>query len=250
MITTFLGFLSPFCYIALLGGTLIAREYGLTRHIDTTFHNYNMALQSCVLLSIVMFDYYQCSVHFNLRLSEFIAISNQCALYEQTKSRQHLLGIMLISKLCEWIDTVLLIINNRPLILLHLWHHATIVIGFYTCVFTSSLYWIGFMNNTIHIIMYLYYANVRFIRPYARYLTILQIVQLFGGVYMSCLSHAYHKGDTKRQTYSIVNGLICLSYGLLFIQFYAGRYCKSKSTDTKADKSTISTHSSARPGHR
>lgn len=226
MIGTVLVFLSPFFYISLLGWTYLAREYGLTRPIDTKIHNYSMALQSCVLLSIVMYDYYQCSVHFNLRLSEFIAISNQCALYEQTKARQCLLCIMLISKLCEWTDTVLLIINKRPLILLHLWHHATIVIGFYTCIFTSNLYWIGLMNSFIHIIMYLYYANSRFIRPFARFLTLLQIVQLFGGVYMNYISHVHHKGDTQRQVYSILNGLICLSYGLLFIQFYTAKYHK------------------------
>lgn len=221
-----LVFASPCCYISLLCGTYLAREYGLTRPIGTKIHNYNMALQSCALLSFVMYDYYKCAEHFNIRLIEFIALSNQCSLYE-TNTRECMFGLMLFSKVCEWADTMLLIINKKHLIFLHLWHHATILIAFYIGICTSNLYWIGFMNNFIHIIMYLYYAEVRFIRPYARFITQLQIVQLFGGVYISCISYAYHKDDTKRQVYTILNGAMCLSYGLLFIQFYAAKYSRS-----------------------
>jgi hypothetical protein len=61
-------------------------------------------------------------------------------------------------------DTVLLIINRKKIIWLHLWHHATIVVAFYTGFVVSSNFWIGSLNSFIHIIMYLYYADVKFIK--------------------------------------------------------------------------------------
>ena len=71
--------------------------------------------------------------------------------------------------------------------------------------------------------MYLYYANVQSIRPYAKYLTALQIVQLFSGVYMNVLSY-HHQSDAVYRYGSIVNGSLCLSYGVLFVRFFRAKY--------------------------
>jgi fatty acid desaturase 2 (delta-6 desaturase) len=220
--------ISPLIYTGILLLTYIARELGLVKPIDPTFHNYNMTLQSFVLLSLTIYDYFQVANYYNLDLTDFIAVSNKGGDYHQF-ANQHFLWIFLASKVWEWIDTVLLIINRKKIIWLHLWHHATIVFAFYTGFHASSNFWIGSLNSFIHIIMYLYYADVKFIKPFAKYLTQLQIVQLFGGVFMNCISYNYNVGNTRLQQFSIINGVFCLSYGLMFLQFYAAKYKPKKS---------------------
>ena len=131
----------------------------------------------------------------------------------------------MFSKLYEWIDTILLIINEKSVITLHWWHHSTITVAFYTGFYTSAILWIGILNSFIHVIMYLYYADVKVIKPFAKYLTTLQIIQLFGGVYMNYVSYQYNNDD-KYKLFSIINGGICLSYGLLFVKFYFKKYSK------------------------
>jgi len=226
-------FASPLIYAGILGLTYVARELGLTKPIDPTFHNYNMTLQSCLLLSLTLFDYYQVANHYNLDLTNFISVSNAGGDYHLF-ANQYILRIFLASKLWEWIDTVLLIINRKKIIWLHLWHHATIVIAFYVGFFIAPGYWIGILNSFIHIIMYLYYADVKFIKPFAKYLTQLQIVQLIVGVYMSYVSYNYNV-DEKMKHFSIVSGFICLSYALLFVNFYFNKY-KPKRSGEKMEK--------------
>lgn len=232
-------FLSPFIYCGVLFTTYMLREFGVLKPIDTTFHNYNMTVQSCLLLSLTIVDYYQVATYYNLDLTNFIAVSNAGGDYHKF-ANERFLWIFLASKLWEWIDTVLLIINRKKIIWLHLWHHATIGVAFYTGFYVSSNFWIGSLNSFIHIIMYLYYADVKFIKPFAKYLTQLQIVQLFGGVCMNCISYNYNVGNVRLQQFSIINGLICLSYALMFLQFYSQKYKKvERKNDTKPSKFII-----------
>ena len=218
------AFLSPLYYNAFLGATYLGKKLGILKPIDPLFHNYNMTIQSCVLLSLSIYEYYNVANKFGIPLTDFITISNQIGTYHQTdSSTSWILYVFLTSKLFEWIDTALLIINDKKIIGLHWWHHATIGVAFYTGFYTSANTWIGSLNSFIHIIMYLYYANVSGIRYVAKYLTQLQIIQLFGGVYMNYLSYHYNT-DSKFKTYSVINGLICLSYGLMFLQFYSKKY--------------------------
>jgi fatty acid desaturase 2 (delta-6 desaturase) len=222
-----LVFASPFIFNGILAATYCLK--GLIGPINPLFHNYNMTFQSCVLLCVTMYSYYDTANQYQLPLTDFIAISNKgchnnVAMY-----------IFLASKLWEWLDTMLLIVNNKKIISLHWWHHSTIVVAFYTGFNISSVYWIGGLNSFIHIIMYLYYADVQFIKPYARYLTQLQIVQLFGGVYMNYVSY-YHNTDERLKRFSLINGAICLSYGLMFLQFYATKYKKKDNKKEKVEK--------------
>ena len=94
----------------------------------------------------------------------------------------------LSSKVYEALDTVLLILNGKSLLLLHVWHHATTYVAFYTGLFTGAGYWIGMLNSFIHVIMYMYYARIAFIKPLAKYITSLQITHLFGGVLLNAIS--------------------------------------------------------------
>jgi hypothetical protein len=210
-----LVFASPFIFNGILAVTYLFRNQ--IGPINPLFHNYNMTLQSCVLLFLTIKGYCDTAATHNLPLTSFISISHF------GNDNNLILYTFLASKICEWLDTVLLIVNRKQIISLHWWHHSTIVVAFYTGFHISSVYWIGGLNSFIHIIMYLYYADVQFIKPYAKYLTQLQIVQLFGGVFMNYLSYNFNT-DSRLKTFSLINGAICLSYGIMFLMFYGKKY--------------------------
>ena len=225
-------FPSPLAYIAILGTTALVRNAGYLKPFNPLYHNYNMIFQSGLLLSLTINQYVQTMMRCKFPWYAFIEISNAHAKWNQDTITTHwwskiVLATFLISKVFEWFDTVALIINKKKIIALHLWNHATIGVAFYTGYFCSSVLWIGGLNSFIHIIMYAYYANIQGVRRIAKYLTQLQIIQLFGGVYMNYVS--YNQGHIPRyQRYAVINGFICLSYGLMFLQFYGKKYKKSR----------------------
>lgn len=133
----------------------------------------------------------------------------------------------LISKLYEMVDTMILVINRKIIITLHHWHHASIFIAFYTGMYTGSMMFVGFLNSVIHIIMYLYYANVPGIRKIAKYLTRFQMFHLFGGAVLNLYTLIYPIHDLCFK-YSIINFSVCMSYFILFAIFYKNKYKKNK----------------------
>mmetsp|Transcript_42065 Transcript_42065/g.67633 ORF Transcript_42065/g.67633 Transcript_42065/m.67633 type:complete len:280 (-) Transcript_42065:40-879(-) len=88
-----------------------------------------------------------------------------------------------LSKYYELIDTFILILKKKPLIVLHVWHHGIML--FLAWIWTDSkwtLVWYGMSFNTfIHVIMYYYYFVATFgKKPWWRqYLTQLQLLQFF-----------------------------------------------------------------------
>jgi hypothetical protein len=186
-----------------------------------------MTLQSCILLGVTLYDYISVANANQLAYTDFVTISHRGAYSHQKGEFTWALHVFLFSKLWEWIDTILLVINKKKVIPLHWWHHSTITWAFYTGFYSSSVYTIAFLNSFIHIIMYLYYAEVKMIQPYAKYLTSLQIIQLFSGVYMNTLSYFYHT-ESRYKLFSLINGFICLSYGCMFLQFFQKKYSKNK----------------------
>ena len=87
--------------------------------------------------------------------------------------------------------------------------------------------------------MYAHYANVKGVRKFAKYLTQLQIVQLFGGAYMNYLSYNLEQQERYRN-YALINGLVCMSYGLMFLQFYYAKYNK-KAAERAAKRASNTT---------
>ena len=82
--------------------------------------------------------------------------------------------------------------------------------------------------------MDMHYANISGVRRFAKWLTQLQILQLLKGIAMNVLSYrnAAQSSDPEQyQRDSLVNGALCLSYALMFLQFYASKYSsKTKSS--------------------
>ena len=189
----------------------------------TRMHNYNMTCQSLGLFGLTLYEYVSISHKYGIPWHHFLSISNKGADIHRNGENAYIIVVFLGSKLWEWLDTVLLIANGKPYGTLHWWHHSTITLSFYTGFYISTNYLVGLMNSFIHVIMYMYYAEMAGIRPFAKYLTSLQIIQLFSGFGMSMYS--YFRDDSWRyRSFSLMNAFLCLSYGLLFVQFYIAKY--------------------------
>jgi len=221
------AFAGPFLYAGILCLTYLVKWSGTVGPQSTVFHNRNMIAQSCVLLGLTCNLYWQTMERTGLPITAFMEMSKLGAQYhrENVEATAPILHAFLVSKVFEWYDTVLLILNGKQPIALHMWHHATISVAFYTGFYTDAVCWIGGLNSFIHIIMYAYYAAIPGIKPFARYLTQLQIVQLFGGAAMNWIA-LKNTDEVRYQTFAKINMGVCLSYGLLFLRFYATKYTK------------------------
>jgi len=148
------------------------------------------------------------------------------------------LVLFLLSKLYETLDTVILVLNGKPLLLLHVWHHATTYVAFYTGLYTGAGFWIGFLNSLIHVIMYLYYAKVPGIKLFAKYITSMQILHLLGGGILNVLTYLAPMDPSQEKVvmnmsrcefFSCVNMFLCFSYFFLFLAFFSKKYGKNGS---------------------
>ena len=91
-----------------------------------------------------------------------------------------------LSKYYEFLDTVLIVLKKRPLILLHFYHHAIIPFLCWTWVATGwvhSIAWYGAaVNALVHVFMYSYYflSQLCGYQPWwKRYITQGQLLQFF-----------------------------------------------------------------------
>lgn len=210
-------------------------------------HNIFLTFQSAALMALVAVWYADTAARANLNGLNFLHFGKVLFAQERLQSDHGMfeivLCVFLLSKIYEAVDTVILILNGKPLLLLHLWHHASILLAFYHGLFTGAGFWIGFVNSFIHVIMYMYYARISWIKPFARYITSLQIFHLFGGFVLNLLTcfvwpfdqAKFTTGDDVATTnrlvptlsnrvVSLLNGGICFSYFFLFLAFYSRKY--------------------------
>jgi len=147
------------------------------------------------------------------------------------------LYLFALSKIPELMDTLFIILNKRPVIFLHWWHHWTVLAySWRLCRLAGSVgIWFCWMNSGVHFLMYSYYACTQYspewkhrVRSFGNVITILQIIQMFGGLSV-LLTATYHKTrgfDCYTDYVSILFGLfIYSSYLILFINFYIKRVC-------------------------
>lgn len=99
------------------------------------------------------------------------------------------ISIFIFSKIPELMDTVWLALKKREIILLHWYHHITVLlfcwwVGFHT-VGSLGLIFAG-MNMFVHAIMYGYYAlgAIGFKPPFPIIITLFQIIQMMIGTYV------------------------------------------------------------------
>ncbi|CAG9571252.1 beta-ketoacyl-CoA synthase [Leishmania major strain Friedlin] len=137
------------------------------------------------------------------------------------------MGLFSLSKLPEFGDTFFLIMGGkRKLPFLSWFHHVTIFLYAWMAYQQASSIWIvlASINYFVHSIMYTYFALAeagfkKLVKPFAMYITLLQITQMVVGLYFTFSFISYHKADPKGcngSTMALARGQ-CMIY---FFNFY------------------------------
>ncbi|CAD6194060.1 unnamed protein product [Caenorhabditis auriculariae] len=137
------------------------------------------------------------------------------------------------SKIAEFGDTMFLVLRKRPVIFLHWYHHAVVlVLSWHSAVeLTAAGRWFIFMNYLVHSIMYTYYAvtsiGYRLPKLISMTVTALQTTQMLIGVAISVIVlYLKLNGQLCQQSYD--NLAICFaiytSFLVLFSNFFNKAY--------------------------
>jgi hypothetical protein len=244
-----LSFLCPyvfFCYLSvlLLTKTFLYGKVQVSPRIER-LHNIIMVAQSGVLLSLTfILAYESAELTTSVSFPWIILNADDVEFRVKCRSFKFIMIIFLLSKLYEQVDTIILILRGKSLLMLHVWHHGTTFMATYCAMFTAAIFWFGFINSFIHILMYLYYARFNWIKPFAKYITKLQILQFCVGLFLGARSFLYPKkgirvsfsgsGSEKEDhdvdvaSCSALLIFITLSYLTLFLCFFARKYTQQR----------------------
>ncbi|VDD91954.1 unnamed protein product [Enterobius vermicularis] len=150
-----------------------------------------------------------------------------------------------ISKIVELGDTIFIVLRKKPLIFLHYYHHAAVLI--YTAHSGAEHAGAGrffvSMNLFAHSIMYSYYAckayGFKVPRFVAMMVTTVQTVQMLAGVFISYLVYRIKTETTLPCQQSMGNLYLAFflytTFAVLFIQFFAKTYMMKARKTTKAE---------------
>jgi len=151
-----------------------------------------------------------------------------------------------LSKLAELVDTVLLLLSGKPVILLHWWHHTTVMLYCWHSYSTriSTGIWFAAMNYFVHSIMYGYFAATQTsirkkVFPYAMYITLLQLVQMLVGMFITIRAVLYQVDGQEchvNKTNSVLGLTMYFSYFVLFGKLFVDHYLLGKKAQPTARK--------------
>ena len=195
------------------------------------FHNIGLSIASAVMLGAMIaglaLDTPK-TESFHSVICEPINIANPIVL-QYTQFAYH---TFLYSKYWEWMDTVFLHLGGRVISTLQYTHHmstAFLVATNASDTYTSSWVIFGSLNCFVHIPMYWYFAYPRgFLRPYAAWITRIQIVQhilcigtsVYGNYRIYTYDDCYHGSRHGIQFALALYGM----YLFYFTTFYISRY--------------------------
>merc|ERR1712066_540691 len=140
-------------------------------------------------------------------------------------------GFFIYSKL---FDTILLLLAGKPVIALQWWHHSTVLLycwhSYSVRIATGA--WFACMNYSVHSIMYGYFAVMgtkyrRAVAPYAIYITLLQLVQMLVGMFVTVKAVLYQAAGNEchvNKTNSVLGLSMYASYFVLFFKLFVDNY--------------------------
>lgn len=141
--------------------------------------------------------------------------------------------LFIYSKLPELVDTVFIVLRKKPLIFLHWYHHATVLLYCWHAFATgagSGIYFVA-MNYTVHAIMYGYYClqALKMVPKNfpAHLITLAQITQMVLGTGICAASCYYVLSGTgcRIQPDNMIAAVLMYgSYLYLFCEFAVKRY--------------------------
>lgn len=138
------------------------------------------------------------------------------------------------SKIPELLDTVFIILKKKPLIFLHYYHHASVLVVSWYVYAVKGPYGVYFacMNYFVHTLMYSYYflSSLEMIPKWfnPKIITNLQILQMVMGTIVTISSYYYSNFNkcVLDKTNLHVSLAMYISYYLLFMNFAYERYSK------------------------
>jgi len=144
--------------------------------------------------------------------------------------------LFVASKFLELIDTVFIVAHKKPLMLLHWYHHMSVLVwswySFVTRTPSSIIFLL--MNASVHTIMYGYYFLMTikmkpdWLKP--KLITVVQLAQMMIGFLVTMASTYYTRTQTKDNPCDVVKDSLipCYvmygSYFALFLRFFLKRY--------------------------
>ena len=145
--------------------------------------------------------------------------------------------IFYLSKYYEWIDTIILVLQNKRVLPLHIYHHfimpILIVLWFQYPWFEGSAFCV-IINSAIHTMMYTYYllALLKIKTKYKFLMTFAQIVQFISG-FGVCFRFLYSKLILNINCVGNINNcylnlFVNTTFLLLFTKFFVDNYMKAK----------------------
>ena len=164
--------------------------------------------------------------------------------------------LFIYSKIPELIDTVFLVLQRKPVIFLHWFHHVTVLLYCWHAFvnWTASGLWFVAMNFSVHSIMYFYYflsiSGYKFLaKPIAPMITTIQLLQMIVGTLVTVnvmlvkgrgeechvISSNWKLGLAMYVSY------FCL-FAILFYNLYlapGGKHSKRKGSSKKGEKSEL-----------
>eukprot|EP00271_Cylindrocystis_brebissonii_P016019 TRINITY_DN39151_c0_g1_i1.p1 TRINITY_DN39151_c0_g1~~TRINITY_DN39151_c0_g1_i1.p1 ORF type:complete len:282 (-),score=15.24 TRINITY_DN39151_c0_g1_i1:469-1314(-) len=159
----------------------------------------------------------------------------------------HLIYIFYISKLYEFMDTIIMLLkrNLRQVSYLHVYHHSTICLIWWMMAYRcpgGDAYFSALFNSWIHVAMYLYYLLAALIGKdekrrkkylfWGKYLTVMQMVQ-----FASFIAQSVY-GLLRPETYPVgvcrVLFVYSLSLLLFFCDFFFKKYGAPRPAKSKA----------------
>eukprot|EP00897_Mesotaenium_endlicherianum_P005527 jgi/Mesen1/5001/ME000025S04401 len=139
-----------------------------------------------------------------------------------------------LSKFYELLDTLLLVLKKKPLSVLHVYHHALVIVMCYLWLQErQSLQTIGLLTNTgIHVVMYFYYFMHSIGRPppWRKFVTNSQIIQFLFSFLASLPMLRWHFQGPGCSGFNawLFNVGFNLSLLLLFLNFHRKQYGAGK----------------------
>ncbi|XP_036919959.1 elongation of very long chain fatty acids protein 3 [Sturnira hondurensis] len=144
--------------------------------------------------------------------------------------------IFVLSKIIELGDTAFIILRKRPLIVVHWFHHSTVLVfssfGLKNKVAAGG--WFMTMNYGVHSIMYTYYTlKAAKVKPpgwFPKLLTSLQILQMLMGTIVVILAYNWTQEQGCHTTieHLLWSVIIYMAYFILFAHFFYQTYITPK----------------------
>ena len=161
---------------------------------------------------------------------------NECNIFDSVNPKiANLLYIFYISKILDFVDTILIIINGKTnqFTFLHIYHHCTIYSIYWiniSIAYDSDIYFTILLNGLIHGIMYCYYLismhiNNKKIIWWKKYLTTLQLIQFIGMITQGSLI-LFHQCTEVPPRVPMLYVAYISSLFVMFLKFYFKSYSK------------------------